>query len=190
MAFWNRKKDADQPTPEVTPAPPIVTPEEKQPQAEPAAAAPAEPAQTEKKRKRRGQPQDFSKLTRNSQVKIRLTEEEVSRLKAAAAEQHMSLADFVMAGVSEPKRIVIPGGGQIRTELFRQGKNLNYALMLCNTAIKQGQRPDLQAVTEAAAKVSQAADQLAELVLKWDAEISEKVDLPKKEVPTGADRQV
>lgn len=176
MAFWNRKKDANQPTPEVTSAPPIVTSEE--------------PVQTKKKRKRRGQPQDYSKLTRNSQVKIRLTEEEVSQLKAAAAEQHMSLADFVMAGVSEPKRIVIPGGGQIRAELFREGKNLNYALMLCNSAIQQGKRPDLKAVTEAASKVSMVVDQLAELVLKWDAEISEKVDLPKKEVPTGADRQV
>lgn len=182
--LFNGKSQAQ----EVTPATPIVTPEEKQPQTEPAAAAPAKPAQETKKR--RGKPQDRSRLTRNKVVQIRLTEDEVIQLKAAAAAQNMSLADFVMAGISEPKKIVIPGGSQIRTELFRQGKNLNFAVMLCGSAIKQGQRPDLQAVTEAASSVRHAVNQLGELVSKWDAEISEKVDFTETEVPTDANRHM
>lgn len=186
---WNPFTKKNQTQPEVTPAPPIVTPEKQQPAPPAAAPAPAEPAQeTEKKKKRRGNPQDFSKLTRNSQVKVRLTEEEVAELKAAAAAADMSLADFIMAGVHESRRIVVPGGGQIRAELFRQGKNLNQAIMLCHRAIREGQHPDIAAVTTAAGKVSQGLDQLAAWIEKWDAEISQQVDLPKKkEVPSDAD---
>lgn len=175
MAAWNpfaKKKD----TPEVTPAPPIVTPEEKQPQAEPAAAAPAEPAQeTEKKKKRRGKPQDRSRLTRNKVVQIRLTEEEVAELKAAASADGMSMADFVMAGVHESRRIVVPGAVEIRKELLREGRNLNYALMLANTARKEGRPADLQSIQAAVAKVESNLDQLAELLMKWDADLTAEI---------------
>lgn len=41
--------------------------------------------QTVATKKRRGKPQDRSKLTRNKMVQIRMTEKEVSRLKEAAA---------------------------------------------------------------------------------------------------------
>lgn len=127
------------------------------------------------KKKRRSKPQDETRLTRNSQVKIRLSADEVAQLKAAAAEQHMSLADFVMAGVEETKRIVIPGGAQIRSELVRQGRNLNYAMMLCSKERKEGQPVDLNRLVDAAVKSSAAFDQLTELILKWNADISETV---------------
>lgn len=174
MAAWNpfaKKKD----TPEVTPAPPIVTTEKKQPQAESAAAAPAEPApETEKKKKRRGKPQDRSKLTRNKVVQIRMTEEEVTELKSAAAAADMSMADYVMAGVHESRRIVVPGAVEIRKELIREGRNLNYALMLANTARKEGRPADMQSIQAAVAKVEDNLDQLTELLLKWDAELTEE----------------
>lgn len=173
MAAWNpfaKKKD----TPEVTPAPPIVTPEEKQPQAQPAAAAPAEPAQTEKKKTRRGKPQDRSKLTRNKVVQIRLTEEEVAELKAAASAAGMSMADFVMAGVHESRRIVVPGAIDLRKELLREGNNLNQALMLAYAARKEGRPADLQSIQAAVAKVEDNLDQMAELLMKWDADLTEE----------------
>lgn len=177
MAFWNRKKEPEPHAPEVTPAP-AVTPEEKQPQAVPAAEipAPTEPAQDEnsKKKKRRGKPQDFSKLTRNSQVKIRLTEEEVTELKSAAAAAGMSLADFVMAGVHQSRRIVVPGAIDLRKELLREGNNLNQALVLAYTARREGKPADLQSIQEAVAKVEDNLDRLAELLIKWDADLTEE----------------
>lgn len=179
MAFWNRKKEPEPHAPEVTPAP-AVTPEEKQPQAVPAAEtpAPAEPAQDEnsKKKKRRGKPQDRSKLTRNRVVQIRMTEEEVTELKSAAAAAGMSLADYVMAGVHQSRVIKIPGAVQIRSELIREGRNLNYALMLANTARKEGKPADLQSIQAAVAKVEDNLDRLTELLLKWDADITEEVE--------------
>lgn len=139
-----------------------------------------------KNRKRRGKPQDRTKLTRNRVVQIRLTEDEVTRLKAAAAAEQMTLADFVMAGLGEPRRIVLPGGGQIWSELVKEGRNLNMALRLCNFAMKDGAPLDLQQLNEAAANVLKAQTELSALVSKWDLEISEKV----KEVSSDADSEV
>ena len=178
MAFWNRKKEPEPHAPEVIPAP-AVTPEEKQPQAVPAAEdpAPAEPArEQEEKKKRRGKPQDETRRTRNSQVKLRLTEEEAAELKSAAAAAGMSMADYVMAGVHQSRVIKIPGAVQIRSELIREGRNLNYALMLANTARKEGKPADLQSIQAAAAKVEDNLDRLTELLLKWDADITEEVE--------------
>lgn len=137
----------------------------------------------EKKRKRRGKPQDRTKLTRNRVVQIRLTEDEVTKLKAAAAAEHMTLADFVMAGLGEPRRIVLPGGGQIWSELVKEGRNLNQALGLCHIAMRDGTPLDLQKLQDAAAQLTETQARLRELVTKWDLEISEKV----KEVSSDAD---
>lgn len=183
MAFWNKKKTE----PEVTPAPRKVAPapQPAQPVAvepvKPAPVAPVEPEQTEQKKKRRGKPQDYTKLTRNSQVKIRLTEDEVAKLKSAAAAANMSMADFIMAGIDQERRIVLPGGGKIRTELYREGKNLNQALMLCHKAMREGQQPDIASVMAAVAKVEQNLDRLAELIGNWDIDISQKVMQQRKE---------
>lgn len=137
----------------------------------------------EKKRKRRGKPQDRTKLTRNRVVQIRLTEDEVTKLKAAAAAEQMTLADFVMAGLGEPRRIVLPGGGQIWSELLKEGRNLNQALAVCHLAMKDGKPLDLQQLQDAAARVTETQTRFRELVAKWDLDISGKVE----EVPGDAD---
>ena len=159
--------------PEVTPAKPIVALEEKQLQAQPAVAAPAEPAQTEKKKSRRGKPQDRSKLTRDKMVQIRLTGEEVAELKAAATADGMSMADYIMAGVHESRRIVVPGAIDLRKELLREGNNLNQALILAYAARKEGRPADLQSIQAAVAKVEDNLDQMAELLMKWDVDLTQ-----------------
>ena len=66
----------------------------------------------EEKKKKRTTPQDDAKRTRNSQVKIRLTEEEVAELKAAASAAGISLADFVMTSAKNKSIVIckyIPG---------------------------------------------------------------------------------
>ena len=137
-------------------------------------------------KRQRAKPQDDSRRTRNSQVKIRLTADEVEQLKAAAAASNMSLADFVMGSIGEPRRIVLPGGGQIWKELVKEGRNFNQAVMLCNYAMKNGQQLDLQSLNEAAASVTKTHAQLMALIEKWDLDVSEQV----KEVQTDADCSV
>lgn len=175
MAFWKKKKTEPEATPEIREVASDLQPEQT------VEAELISPDPAKKKRKRRGKPQDYSKLTRNSQVKIRLTKDEVAKLKSAAAAANMSMADFVIAGIDQERRIVLPGGGQIRTELFREGKNLNQALMLCHIAIREGQQPDIAAVTAAAAKVEQNLDRLTELIGNWEIDISQKVTQQRKE---------
>lgn len=126
-------------------------------------------------KKRRGKPQDYSKLKRNSQVKIRLTEEEVRRLKAAAADADMSMADYIMAGIDQSRRIVVTGAPELRKEVFRVGKNLNQSLMLAYTARKEGQPVDLQNLEKAAAKAEDVLEQLVELLIKWDAVLEKEI---------------
>lgn len=171
MAFWKPKKTAepgtavDQPAQIPTPAPAIVTPEAQQ---QPAELVPG------KKKKRRGKPQDMSRLTRNKVVQIRMTEQEVAELKEAAAAANMTLADFVMAGIHQSRRIVIPGALEIRKELFREGRNLNQAVRLANAAKREGRPADLQSIQAAAAKVQDNLDRLAELLIKWDVDLTEE----------------
>ena len=175
MAAW--KPFAKKKEPEVTPAEPIVTPEEKQLPPEPAAAAPARPVleEEESKKKRRGKPQDFSKLTRNKTVQIRMTEEEVTRLKEAAAAADMTLADYVLAGVDQSRLVILPGGLEIRKELFHEGRNLNQALYLAHAARKEGRPADLQSIMEAVAKVEDNLDRLAVLIETWHIDLSSQV---------------
>ena len=176
MAAWNpfaKKKE-----PEVKPAPPTVTPEkEKQLPPESPAAAPVEPVleEEESKKKRRGKPQDFSKLTRNKTVQIRMTEEEVARLKEAAKAADMTLADFVLSGVDQKRFVALPGGLEIRKELFREGKNLNQALYLAHLARKEGRPADLQSIMDAVAKVEDNLDRLAVLIETWHIDLSSQV---------------
>ncbi len=126
-------------------------------------------------KKRRGRPQDMSRLTRNKVVQVRLTEEEVAKLKSAAAAADMSVADFVMSGIEQSRRIVIPGAGQIYAELLRQGSNLNQALKVCHQARLDGQYVDPSGVIHAADRVDEGIDRLLELIQVWGAEISKEV---------------
>jgi len=176
MAAWNpfaKKKEE----PEVTPVQPKVTPEKKQLPSEPEAAVPVEPVleEEESKKKRRGKPQDFSKLTRNKTVQIRMTEEEVARLKEAAKAADMTLADFVLSGVDQKRFVALPGGLEIRKELFREGKNLNQALYLAHLARKEGRPADLQSIMDAVAKVEDNLDRLAVLIETWHIDLSSQV---------------
>lgn len=156
MALWSRKKTLDQQPPEVTPVP-AVTPEEEQPQAEPAAE------ETRKKRRK----QDLSKLTRNKVVQIRLTEEEVATLKGTASDAGMTLADFVMACCREKPIVTVTGVPELVLELRRQGTNLNQLARAANE--QQDVRGlDLQA---AAAGAGMASQTVVDFCLRWEAEI-------------------
>lgn len=175
MAVWNpfaKKKEA-----ETKPAMPIVAPEkETQQLPEPPITAPVEPViEDDGKKKTKRKPQDFSKLTRNKTVQIRMTEDEVSRLKEAAKNADMTLADFVLAGVDQKRFIALPGGLEIRKELFREGNNLNQALHLAHLARQEGRSVDYQTIMEAVLKVEDNLDRLAVLIETWHIDLSSQV---------------
>lgn len=181
MALFGKRKPVDLPAAELEPAQQIM------PEDLPAGAA-AAPAlmpeqKTEKKRKKRSKPQDRTRLTRNKVVQIRLTEDEVTELKAAAGAAGMSMADYIMAGVNKSRRITLPGGGQILHELNKEGNNLNQAVMICHAAAKDGREPDITALLQAAERIEQAAQDLIDLQRRWEIEMS-------KEVTTNADREM
>ena len=128
-------------------------------------------------KKRRRKPQDYSKLTRNSQVKIRLTEAERSALKTAASCAGLSLADYVLKTCAWHKPIIqIPGAAQLRTELLREGRNLNHALHMANIDRRNGRALDWKAIQNAVEKVEKNLDMLSEVIRKWDVDIAERVD--------------
>ena len=120
--------------------------------------------------------QDTSKLTRNTQIKIRLTEAERTAVKKAAQKANLSLADYLMACVRNKPIVWIQDGARIRSELIREGRNLNYALYLANSARKSGQQIDWQGIQLAISKVEMNLDMLSELIQKWDADISSQVE--------------
>ena len=132
--------------------------------------------QEKSKKKRRGKPQDRSKLRRNSQVQIRLTEEEVAELKAAAAQSGMSLADFVMAGIHQTRCVIVPEAGRLRTELLYIGRNLNQALKLAYIARKEGRRIDFESIVRAVMRVEESVDLLCEWIQKWDAKLTTSIN--------------
>lgn len=130
-----------------------------------------EPA-TEIKPKKRQNPQDRSKLTRNSQVQIRLTEEEVATLKKATKENDMTLADFVMSGVNQTRRIVVPGAGDLRAEVIRVGNNLNQALRLAYIMRKEGKVIDAVSIEISADRAEEVLDKLQNWLNKWDVDLT------------------
>ena len=181
MALFGKKKPVDLPAAELTPAQQIML---EDPPAGAAAAPALMPEQkTEKKRKKRSKPQDRTRLTRNKVVQIRLTEDEVAELKAAAGAADMSMADYIMAGLNQSRRITLPGGGQILHELNKEGNNLNQAVMICHAAVKEEREPDITALLQAAERIEQAAQDLIDLQRRWDIEMS-------KEVKPDADNEV
>ena len=119
--------------------------------------------------------QDTSKLTRNTQIKIRLTEAERTAVKKAAQKAHLSLADYLMACVYNKPIVLITEGAWIRSELIREGRNLNYALYLANTARQKGQEIDWQSIRNAISKVDKNLDMFSEMIKKWNADISAEV---------------
>lgn len=127
-------------------------------------------------KKKRKHLQDPSKLTRNTQIKIRLTEAERVAVKKAAAKANLSLADYLMACVRNKPIVWIQDGARIRSELIREGRNLNYSLYLANSARKNGQKIDWQSIQDAITKVATNLDVLSETINKWDADISSQVE--------------
>ena len=119
--------------------------------------------------------QDTSKLTRNTQIKIRLTEAERTAVKKAAQKANLSLADYLMACVRNKPIVWIQNGARIRSELIREGRNLNYALYLANTARQNGQEIDWKSIRNAISKVEKNLDMFSEMIKKWDADISAQV---------------
>lgn len=126
------------------------------------------PSQEETHPIKRRKPQDRSRLTRNSQVQIRLTEAEVSALKAAAKENDMTLADFVMSGIHQKRRIVVPGAAGLRVELLRVGHNLNQALRLAYIQQKEGQKVDIKNIEAAANQVEEILEKLQDWLTMWN----------------------
>ncbi len=138
-------------------------------------ALPAVKTATEQSIPKKRRKQDFSRLTRNRCVTIRLTEQEVKLFKAAAARHHLCMADYIMCCVKEERIVMIPGAARLRTELLREGRNLNYALMLANSARKEGKPVDIQMIQSAIKKVDGNLDRLSKLIIKWDADITEEM---------------
>lgn len=123
-----------------------------------------EVSKLEEKKKKRTIPQDDAKRTRNSQVKIRLTEEEVAELKAAASAAGISLADFVMASAKNKPIVIckhIPG---LLVELRRQGANLNQVVHLA----QQTKVLNIWAVERAAESCEKTQIKIREFCEKWD----------------------
>ena len=126
-------------------------------------------------KKKRKHPQDPSKLTRNTQIKIRLTDAERMAVKKAAERAGLCLADYLMACVRNKPIVWIQDGAWIRSELIREGRNLNYALYLANIARKNGQEIDWKSLQNAISKVEENLDMFSKIIRKWDADISSQV---------------
>lgn len=124
--------------------------------------------QAEKQPTKRRKPQDRSKLTRNSQVQIRLTEAEVARLKAAAQENDMTLADFVMSSIHQRRRIVVPGAGELRAELIRVGINLNQALKFAYIMREERNAVDIVSIEHTSNQVADTLEKLNAWLTMWD----------------------
>ena len=131
-------------------------------------------AQVKQQLTKRRKPQDRSRLTRNSQVQIRLTEEEVSTLKAAAKENDMTLADFVMSGIHQRRRIVVPGAAELRAELIRVGNNLNQALKLAYIQQKRLHDVDIKSIEIASNQVEDFLEKLQDWIATWDVYLAYK----------------
>ena len=127
---------------------------------------------TKKKRKK---PQDTSKLYRDGQVKIRLTKEEIALLKNTAGKAGVCMADYIMACVRNKPIVRIPGAAHIRTELLREGRNLNQLLYIAHGDRKVGKEIEWQSIYRAIRKVETNLDMLSELISKWDVDIAEQV---------------
>lgn len=138
------------------------------------------PSQKETHTTKRRKPQDRSRLTRNSQVQIRLTKEEVSVLKTAARENDMSLADFVMSGVHQTRRIVVPGAAELRSGIIRTGNNLNQAVRLAHTLKREGRVIDAVSIELSADRVVDILDELHSWLTKWDVDLTYKTKIEKE----------
>ena len=123
-----------------------------------------EVSKLEEKKKKRTTPQDDAKRTRNSQVKIRLTEEEVATLKAAASTAGVSLADFVMAAAKNKPIVICKHIPALFVELRRQGVNLNQVVHLA----QQTQVLNIWAVERAAESCEKTQIKIREFCEKWD----------------------
>lgn len=152
----------------------------KEMKAEQIATDESESLQKEVKQKRRRKPQDQSKLTRNSQVQIRLTEAEVAALKAVAKENNMTLADFVMSGVNQTCRVVVPGAGELRSEIIRLGNNLNQALKLAHIVRKEGQLIDTISIEVTVDHAEMVIEKLNKWLTEWNVNLTYKIKKEKE----------
>ena len=119
--------------------------------------------------------QDTSRLIRNTQIKIRLTEAERAMVKKTAAKAQQSLANYLMTCIRNKPIVIIPDGARIRSELIREGRNLNYALYLANITRKNGQEIDWKSLQNAISKVEENLDMFSTIIRKWDADISSQL---------------
>ena len=119
--------------------------------------------------------QDTSRLIRNTQIKIRLTEAERAMVKKTAAKAQQSLANYLMPCIRNKPIVIIPDGARIRSELIREGRNLNYALYLANITRKNGQEIDWKSLQNAISKVEENLDMFSTIIRKWDADISSQL---------------
>lgn len=140
----------------------------------------AKVSQEKNQQTKRRKPQDKSKLTRNSQVQIRLTKEEVTALKAAAKVNDMSLADFVMSAVHQARRIVVPGAAELRLEIIQIGNNLNQAVRLAHTLQREGNVIDAVSIELSADRAVDVLDELHSWLTKWDVDLTYKAKIKKE----------
>lgn len=105
-------------------------------------------------------------------MQIRLTTEEVAALKSAARENDMTLADFVMSGVNQTRRIVVPGAGDLRAEVIHVGNNLNQALKLAYIMRKEGKVIDAVSIEISADRAEEVLDNLQNWLNKWDVDLT------------------
>ena len=109
-----------------------------------------------------------------------MTEEEVSRLKEAAAAAGMSMADFIMAGIEQRRVVKIPGVARLRLEVVRCHYDLNQANKLSRLANNEGKPVDAQGILEASKKVGDVLGKIDGFIKKWDAEITEALEQERK----------
>lgn len=108
---------------------------------------------------------------RNKTIQIRLTADEISELKAAAAAVDQSVADFVMAAArnNEKRVLVATELPQVLYELRKQGNNLNQLTRLAN-AIKNIDSDSLKKAIEDCHK---ARIEIVELIKKYGIKLKE-----------------
>lgn len=102
---------------------------------------------------------------RNKTIQIRLTADEISELKSAAASVDQSVADFVIAAArKEEKRVLVATElPQVLFELRKQGNNLNQLTKLANSI----HSIDVEVFKKAIEDCQKVRTELVELIKKY-----------------------
>lgn len=159
MAFWNKKKPADEPVPTVDP---VVDPETETLDPELQEEPPAE---------RKPEP----KRRRSEVLKLRLTPEELAYLTDRAKAAGMNRTDFILASVEGAPMIVIDEAPQLLLELRRQGNNLNQLVHLAH----EKQSPNLPQLQAAVQCCVEAQAEIVRMCTDWGAMIRTEIALDR-----------